>query len=82
MKEHGKLELGRMSRETGGVSYGVSKNQPIDAIYSEIEEALRSQYSIGYTPTRPSPDGKFHRVKLTTRDRHLVVTTRDGYYAR
>jgi len=82
MKEHGKLELERMSKETGGVSYGVTKNRPIDAIYSEIEEALRNQYSIGYTPTRPSPDGKFHKVKLTTRDRHLVVTTRDGYYAK
>jgi VWFA-related protein len=82
MKERGKLELERMSKETGGVSYGVTKNRPIDAIYSEIQEALRNQYSIGYTPARPSPDGKFHKVKLTTRDGHLVVTTRDGYYAR
>lgn len=48
MKEHGKLELERMAKETGGVSYGVSKNRSIEAIYSEIEEALRNQYSIGY----------------------------------
>ncbi len=82
MKEHGKLELERMAKETGGVSYGVSKNRSIEAIYSEIEEALRNQYSIGYTPSRPSPDGKFHKIKLTTRDRHSVVTTREGYYAR
>jgi VWFA-related protein len=81
MKEHGKLELERMAKETGGVSYGVSKNLSIEAIYSEIEESLRNQYSIGYTPSRPSPDGKFHKIKLTTRDHHLVVTTRDGYYA-
>jgi VWFA-related protein len=81
MKERGKLELERMARETGGVSFGVTKNRPIDAIYSEIEEALRNQYSIGYTPSRSIPDGKFHRIKLTTRDNHLVVTTREGYYA-
>lgn len=81
MKEHGKLELERMSKETGGISYGVSRNHSVEAIYSEIEEALRNQYSIGYIPSRPSPDGKFHRIKLTTRDRHLVVTTRSGYYA-
>jgi VWFA-related protein len=82
MKEHGKLELERMSKETGGVSYGVAKNRPIDAIYSEIEGALRNQYSIGYTPNRSSPDGKFHKIKLTTRDRHLVVITRNGYFAK
>jgi VWFA-related protein len=80
MKEHGKLELERMAKETGGVSYGVTKSRRIETIYSEIEEALRNQYSIAYSPTRP-PDGKFHRIKLTTRDHHLVVTTRSGYYA-
>jgi VWFA-related protein len=82
MKEHGKLELERMAKETGGVSYGVTKNQPIEAIYARIEEALRNQYSIGYTPSRPAPDGKFHRIKLTTRDRHLAVTTTEGYFAK
>jgi VWFA-related protein len=82
MKEHGKLELERMAKETGGVSYGVTKNRPLEKIYAEIEEALRNQYSIGYTPNRPSPDGRFHRIKLTTRDRHLVVRTREGYYAK
>jgi VWFA-related protein len=82
MKEHGKLQLERMARETGGVSYGVGKNRPLETIYSEIEEALRNQYSIGYTPNRPSPDGRFHRIKLTTRDRRLVVRTREGYYAK
>jgi VWFA-related protein len=80
MKEHGKLELERMARETGGLSYGVTKNEPMEAIFTEIEEALRNQYSIGYTPRRPAPDGKFHRIKLTTKDRRLVVIARDGYY--
>jgi VWFA-related protein len=82
MKEHGKLELERMAKETGGVSYGVTKNRPLETIYSEIEEALRNQYSIGYIPNRPSADGRFHGIKLTTRDRHFVVRTREGYYAR
>ena len=78
MKEHGKLELERIAKETGGVSYGVTKNQSIEAIYTQIEEALRNQYSIGYTPGRPVPDGKFHRIKLITKDRHLVVIASPG----
>jgi VWFA-related protein len=81
MKEHGKLVLERMAKETGGFSYGVSKNRPIETIYSQIEEALRNQYSIGYTPTRPSSDRKFHKITLATRDRHLIVISRKGYYA-
>jgi VWFA-related protein len=82
MKEHGKLELEQMAKKTGGVSFGVTKDQPIEAIYSRIEESLRNQYSISYTPSRSSPDGKFHKIKLSTRNRHQVVSTRNGYYAK
>jgi VWFA-related protein len=82
MKEHGKLELERIAKETGGMSFGVTKSQTIEDIYSQIEDALRNQYSIGYTPNRPSTDGKYHKIKLTTHDKHLIVTTRAGYYAK
>jgi len=71
-----------MARETGGVSFEVTKSQTIEAIYAQVEEALRNQYSIGYTPKRQVGDGKYHKIKLTTRDHHLIVGTRDGYYAR
>ncbi len=81
-KEHGKQGLERMARETGGVAYEVNKGQSIEGIYAQIEDALRNQYSIGYTPPRQADDGKFHRIKLTTTDRSLVVQTRDGYYAK
>jgi hypothetical protein len=47
-----------------------------------IENSLRNQYSIGYTPPRAAADGKYHKIKLTTDERHLVVDTRDGYYAK
>jgi VWFA-related protein len=81
-KERGKAGLERMAKETGGVSYEVTKHQTIEEIYSQIEDALRDQYSIGYTPERSAADGKYHKIKLTTRDRHLTVGTRDGYYAK
>ena len=81
-KERGKADLHRMAEETGGVSYEVKKNQTIGDIYAEIEEALRNQYSIGYTPPRAAPDGKYHRIKLIPKDRNLVVTTRNGYYSK
>jgi VWFA-related protein len=81
-KERGKQGLQRMAKETGGISYEVAKDQSIEEIYSQIEEALRNQYSIGYTPKRQADDGKYHKIKLTTKDHHLVVAARDGYYAK
>jgi VWFA-related protein len=81
LKEHGKQGLERMARETGGVSYEVSKSQTIERIYSQIEDSLRNQYNIGYTPQKPVTDGKYRKIKLTTKDRTLTVNTRDGYYA-
>lgn len=80
--ERGKQGLQRMAGETGGVSYEVKESQTIEVIYSQIEDALRNQYNIGYTPARPDADGMYHKIKLTTKDRHLTVITRDGYYSK
>src|SRR5262245_7307933 len=83
----GKRGLARMARETGGISFEVPKGLTIDAIYAQIEEALRNQYSIGYTPERTTdraggPKGTYHTIKLITKDRSLTVNARAGYYAR
>jgi hypothetical protein len=40
----------RLSRETGRRFLAVTKDHPIESIYSPIEEELRNQYSFGYTP--------------------------------
>jgi hypothetical protein len=33
-------------------------------------------------PDRKSATGKFHKIKLTIKNRALTVRTRDGYYPR
>src|SRR5207253_4150368 len=50
--EDGKRVLERISKETGARMFEVSKKQPIGAIYAHIQEELRNQYSLGYTPDR------------------------------
>jgi len=72
----------RLARETGGAYFAVSRGGSIDAIYAQIEDDLRSQYSIGYTPDRSATDGRYRRLKLTVTRPGLVVRTRDGYYPR
>jgi VWFA-related protein len=78
----GKKILARISNETGGRLFEVSKKQSVDQIYSLIEEELRNQYSLGYTPERGgAPEGGYHKIQLTTKSKGLTVQSRDGYYA-
>ena len=76
----GKKILDRISKETGGRLFEVSKKQPIGDIYSQIEEELRNQYSLGYTPAAEAGSG-YHKILLTTKQKEQIVQTRDGYYA-
>lgn len=76
----GKKILQRISKETGGLFFEVSKKTPIDKIYEEIEEELRSQYNLGYTPDKTDGAG-FRKIKVTAKGKNLMVQARDGYYA-
>lgn len=78
----GKKILQQISRETGGAYYDVSKKKTVDEIYSQIEEDLRNQYSIGYTSDNPSTDGSFRKIQLTVKQKGDVVQAREGYYAK
>jgi VWFA-related protein len=76
----GKKVLEQIARETGGRFFEVTKKQPIDQIYSEIDEELRHQYSLGYAPEKADAASGYHKISLTTKQKDLVVQTRDGYY--
>jgi VWFA-related protein len=76
----GKKILEQISKETGGRLFKVSKKEPLDKIYAEIDEELRNQYSLGYTPDKSAGPG-YHKIHLTVRDKDLVVQARDGYYS-
>jgi VWFA-related protein len=79
-QQKGPRVMQRLARETGGGYFAVSDENPIDKIYAQIEEDLRNQYSIGYTPDRPDGDKNFRKITLTTKRQDLVVRTREGYY--
>jgi VWFA-related protein len=77
----GKKILQQISKETGGQLYQVSKKDTVDKIYAQIEEELRNQYSLGYTPDKDTGAG-YHRIQLSTKNKELVVQARDGYYSK
>jgi VWFA-related protein len=77
----GKNVLMRMSRETGGGFFEVSKKQSLDDIFTQLQEELRSQYNIGYESDQPVSISEWRKVQLTTRQKGLVVQARGRYWA-
>lgn len=75
----GKKILKQISKATGGGYFEYKKS--LDDIYSQINEELRNQYSIGYTSDKPEADGGFRKIELQVKQKGLVVQSRDGYYS-
>lgn len=77
----GEGELRKMSDETGGHVFTVSNKHPLTEIFTEIQDELRNQYSIGYSTTNPSRDGTFRHIEIKTDNQDYKVQARNGYYA-
>jgi len=78
----GKKTLERISRETGGRFFEVTKKETTEQIYTSVQEELRSQYSLGYTPEKTDAAASgYHKILLQTKRKDLAVLTREGYYA-
>jgi VWFA-related protein len=77
----GKKPLMRMSRETGGGFFEVTKKQTIGQIFDVIQDELRSQYSLGYVSDEPVRVSEFRRIQLAAKQKGLVVQARDRYWA-
>lgn len=75
----GNSVMQRISQLTGGRTFVVSKELPVTKIYAQIEEDLRSQYRLGFTPVASKPNS-FHSLELKTTDKHQSVQSRAGYF--
>lgn len=77
----GDSALKKVAEETGGRLFRVSHGKELATAFDEISNELRSQYSIGYTPTNPRRDGRFRQLRIRTVRDDLKVQARKGYYA-
>jgi VWFA-related protein len=76
----GKKVLERIAQETGGGYFEGGKKESLDDLYRQIQDELRNQYSLGYTPDKDTGPG-YRAVRVLTKNKNLVVQARDGYYA-
>ncbi len=77
------LALRKLAYETGGRVLYPNNFGQLDNIYSEVDEELRNQYTIGYISTNSAKDGSYRRleVRVDTRGAAAAVSARPGYYA-
>jgi VWFA-related protein len=77
----GKKILERISKETGGRYFEVSKKESVGEIYTSIVEELRTQYRMGFTPDKDSAASGYHHLQLQVKRKDTTVQTREGYYS-
>lgn len=77
----GKKIMAQIASETGGRMFEVSKKDTVDQVYAIIEDELRSQYMLGYTPDKADSGSGYHKLGLTTDKKDVTVQTRAGYYS-
>jgi len=73
--------LKKMSDETGGRMYKVDRKHPLDQVFRELQEEMRSQYAIGYTPANDAKDGSYRKIEVKLSNKDLKAQARKGYYA-
>lgn len=74
-------DLKKMSEETGGRLFHVGRNNSLEEIFRQIQEEMRSQYALAYSPTNTNRDGSFRKLELRPNDKTLKIQARKGYYA-
>ena len=78
----GRKALSRISRETGGAAFEVSKKLSIHEVFATIQDELRSQYSLGFVSDQPSDVPEYRKLTVTATRPGLTVRAREGYWTR
>ncbi|HEV7218717.1 MAG TPA: VWA domain-containing protein [Terriglobales bacterium] len=74
--------LERIADATGGRAFFPFQITEVSNAFSEIQNELRSQYALAYTPASLAPNGQFHSIEIIAQNRKgLRVRSRHGYYA-
>lgn len=76
----GKKVLEQIAKASGGRFFEVTKKEPLDKIYADIDQELRNQYVLGYSPDKPDATPGYHKLHLTVKQKDFTVQTRDGFY--
>jgi Ca-activated chloride channel homolog len=74
--------LKKIASETGGRAFFPRTEKDLNEAYAQIDEDLRSQYILAYTPANGARDGSFRTIQVKVKSHpDLTVRFRRGYFA-
>lgn len=78
--------LRKITERTGGRAYFPRNEDDLRSAFAQIQDELREQYLIAYSPSNKAKDGTFRKVEIGVKDpelrKNLRLTYRQGYFAR
>jgi Ca-activated chloride channel homolog len=84
-EEAGPRLLADVAKQSGGRLFEIKDLSELPDVAARIGSGLRTQYVLGYSPTRPRMDGKYHRVDVKLAQpkgsARIQASWRRGYYA-
>jgi Ca-activated chloride channel homolog len=76
----GDAVLQQLADATGGRVYVVASSKALDVAFAQIEQDLRTQYYVSFSPQQATPG--FHALRVEVKAQQpLQVHAREGYYA-
>lgn len=76
----GNDNLKLLAEATGGRSFTPAKLDDVVAAFSDIQDELRSQYSVSYRPEGFIASGEFRPIQITADSKKYKVRAKKGYY--
>ncbi len=81
-----KGDMEKLCEATGGRAFFPNKESEFFSAFQQIEEDLRQQFIISYSPSATTRDGSFRNIIIKVKDRpdtkDLKILCRKGYYAK
>ncbi len=78
----GDSDMQKLAQATGGRVIEVGNKQDrLKQAFDQIQNELRTQYNIGYSPTNNKLDGTYRKIQLKAKGGEYKVQARQGYYA-
>ncbi len=81
LKLRGDKVLERFADATGGRAFFPFKISDVANAFSEIQDELRSQYAVSYTPADFVKDGHYRSIDIVADNKKYKVRARKGYYS-
>ena len=78
--------LRKITERTGGRAYFPRSEEDLRSAFAQIQDELREQYLVAYSPSNKAKDGTFRKVQIDFKDpelrKSMKLTYRQGYFAR